>query len=42
MDIIEFANKNNVAPDIVVGLLEHDLEKYDLKTFNKFIRKLEF
>ncbi len=41
-DIIEFANKNNIAPDIVVGLLEHDWEKYDFKTFNKFLRRLDF
>lgn len=41
-DVIEFASQNNVAPDIVVGLLEYDLEKYDFKTFNKFLRRLEF
>ena len=41
-DIINFANKNDVSPDIVVGLLEHDLEKYDSVVFNKFVRKLEF
>ena len=41
-DILEFADNNNIATDIVVGLLEHDLEKYDLKTFNKYLRKLDF
>lgn len=41
-DILEFANSNNIAPDIVVGLLEHDLQKYDSKVLNSFIRKLEF
>lgn len=41
-DILNFANKNNIAPDIVVGFLEHDLEKYDSKIFNSFVRKLEF
>ena len=41
-DIVEFSNSNDIAPDIVVGLLEHDLQKYDCKEFNSFIRKLEF
>ena len=41
-DILDFSEKNNIAPDIVVGLLEHDLEKYDSKVFNQFIRKLEY